>query len=234
MVSFLTKTLRNAGGSNEPPHLRARNDAEASERAYRAAIRKLDQQRLGIEEKVEEGLRALQRWELDRLRAVKTGALPFLTSLLLLLMLTRVFFSIWYWSVLLQYQGTLSSLPAGLQTSNERSSTLLASYQPESDVVALIERYRTGPFRPTPHVFETVFHEEPDAVFGIDLRKWGGSGWTAARNGSIDESSKKEDMPSVVRGLLGALKEVYPKLPSDEGEWSFFFFGLEQDSSICL
>jgi hypothetical protein len=36
-------------------------------------VRRLDRQRLGLEELVEETLRILQHWEAERLAAVKTG-----------------------------------------------------------------------------------------------------------------------------------------------------------------
>lgn len=98
----------------------------------------------------------------------------------------------------------------------DRASTLIASYQPESDLTALIERYRTGPFRPTAHVYESVSHEGTDVVFGIDLLKWAGeSGWAALR---VPEDEKKKDaIPPVLSSLLQALDVSYGKLASDDG-----------------
>ena len=74
-VSIVSRAVSaaNSGASGEPPHIRARHEAEDADKIYRVAVRKLDRQRLGLEEKIEETLKALQRWELDRLRAVKTG-----------------------------------------------------------------------------------------------------------------------------------------------------------------
>lgn len=98
----------------------------------------------------------------------------------------------------------------------ERASTLIASYQPESDLKALIERYRTGPFRPMPHIYESVSHDGTDVLFGIDLRKWAGdSGWAAVR---IPEDEKKDTIPPVLSSLLAALDRAYAKLPSDDGD----------------
>lgn len=117
-------------------------------------------------------------------------------------------------TVLGQYQACLESLSKGTTTSLERSSTLVASYQPESDLKALIEQYRTGPFRPNPHVYESVAHDESDVVFGIDLRKWADSGlWTT--NGSPASPEQKDMIPPVLTALLGALTEAYGKLPGD-------------------
>lgn len=59
--------------TSESFHVRARNEAEIADKLYRVAVRKLDRQRLGLEEKIEETLQALQKWEMDRLRSVNMG-----------------------------------------------------------------------------------------------------------------------------------------------------------------
>jgi hypothetical protein len=95
----------------------------------------------------------------------------------------------------------------------EKSSTLIASYQPEQDLIALIERYRTGPFRPVAQVFESVDHE-CDVSFGIDLRQWAGEGgWNAIRVGEKDKLA----VPYVLVSLLDALDTAYSKLANDSG-----------------
>ena len=187
-VSVVAKAL-NANAHSEPAHIRARAEAEEADYIYRVAIRKLDRQRLSLEERVEETLKILQRWEAERLRAVKT--------------------------VLLQYQGTLANAPKGdgLEASNERSTTLIASYQPDSDLKALIERYRTGPFHPSPQVYESIAHDELDVIFGIDLRKWAEGGWNEISTGE----EKKELYPNVLSALLTRVQEAYSKLP-DAGQ----------------
>ena len=185
-VSVVAKAL-NANAHSEPAHIRARAEAEEADYIYRVAIRKLDRQRLSLEERVEETLKILQRWEAERLRAVKT--------------------------VLLQYQGTLANAPKGLEASNERSTTLIASYQPDSDLKALIERYRTGPFHPSPQVYESIAHDELDVLFGIDLRKWAEGGWNEISTGE----EKKELYPNVLSALLTRAQEAYSKLP-DAGQ----------------
>ena len=67
------KTISSGGATQQPPHIKARLEAEAADVQYRAAVRKLDRQRLGLEDEIERTLKNLQRWEADRLRAVKTG-----------------------------------------------------------------------------------------------------------------------------------------------------------------
>ncbi|KAG6845506.1 hypothetical protein H0H87_008403 [Tephrocybe sp. NHM501043] len=183
-VSLVSKVLNNAN-SGEPAYVKARHEADVADNAYRLAVRKLDRQRLALEERLEETLKVLQRWETERLRAIKT--------------------------VLLQYQGTLANLPKSLEPSLERQTTLVASYQPESDLTALIERYRTGPFRPGAQVYESVAHDESDVVFGIDLRRWAEGGWHALTTGE----EKKELVPPVLTALLEGLQEAYKRLPND-------------------
>lgn len=107
----------------------------------------------------------------------------------------------------------MEALSKGVPTSLERSNTLIAAYQPESDLKALIEQYRTGPFRPVPHVYESVAHDESDVVFGIDLRKWADAGFWHG-DGTVS-AEKKDVVPPVLTAMLTALNEAYAKLPSD-------------------
>jgi hypothetical protein len=74
LVNFVSKALNNQG---EPTYIKTRQDAEAADQEYRVAVRNLDRQRLSLEDRIEETLKTLQRWENDRLRAVKTGAFFF-------------------------------------------------------------------------------------------------------------------------------------------------------------
>jgi len=79
-------------------------------------------------------------------------------------------------------------------------------------LTALIERYRTGPFRPAPQVYESVAHDESDVVFGIDLRKWAEGGWYALTTGE----EKKDTIPPVLAALLNGLNIAYSRLPNDD------------------
>jgi hypothetical protein len=188
-LNVVSKALTtNSSASAEPPHVRARLEADDADREYRVGVRKLDRQRLGLEERIEDTLRSLQRWETERLRAVKT--------------------------VLLQFHGTLSNLPRALEGPLERSASHIAAYLPDSDLSALIERYRTGPFRPHPQVYESVAHDESDVLFGIDLRRWFEYGWSSPH----DEAQNKLLVPPVLTTLLDGLTQAYLKLPNDLGE----------------
>lgn len=77
-----------------------------------------------------------------------------------------------------------------------------------------MERYRTGPFRPTAHVYESVAHDAADVFFGLDLRKWAGEGgWASLR---VAPEDKKDTVPPVLTALLSALNNAYTKIQSDE------------------
>ncbi|KAF9245227.1 hypothetical protein BU15DRAFT_41061 [Melanogaster broomeanus] len=184
LVNVVAKAL-NTNSQNDPVHIRLRHEADEADKLYRVSVRKLDRQRLGLEERIEEMLKILQRWEMERLGAVKTAVL--------------------------QYQGTLANLPKAFEPTLGRSATLIATYQPDSDLTALIERYRTGPFRPVPQLYESVAQDESDVVFGIDLRKWAEGGWSALTSGE----EKKELIPPVLTALLNGVTESYTRLPSD-------------------
>ncbi|CCO28439.1 Rho-GTPase-activating protein 8 [Rhizoctonia solani AG-1 IB] len=185
MMNFIQRAVKNVNSPAEPPHIRARNEADAAEHAYRTGIRVLDKQRLGAEEKVEEALKVLNKWEIERLRVVKT--------------------------VLQQYQAALSSLPNALNASIARSKPLIDAFTPETDATALIERARTGPFRPTAHLFENRQLGEyiTDGHFGLDLGKWGAAAWG-------EGEAAPDAIPSVITALIGALEAKYPSLASDE------------------
>ena len=187
LLNVVSKALA-TNPSTEPLHVRTRAEADAADREYRVAVRRLDRQRLGLEERIEDVLKVLQRWETERLQAVKTA--------------------------LLQFHGTLSNLPRSLESPLERSASHIAAYLPDSDLSALIERYRTGPFRPQPQVYESVAHDESDVLFGIDLRRWSEGGWGSLHN----EAQPKPPIPPVLTALLDGLNQVYPRLSNDVGE----------------
>jgi hypothetical protein len=86
-ASFVSKALN--AGQTEPAYVRARHEADEADHVYRTAVRNLDRQRLKLEETLEETLKVLQKWETERLRAVKTGR-SILSNLFYLLTLLPV------------------------------------------------------------------------------------------------------------------------------------------------
>lgn len=173
-------------------HLRTRQEANHIEGVYRTAVRKLDRTRVRMEEVISDGLVVLQRWEADRLEALKT--------------------------VLKEYQRLTSALPAALQPSFETSDLLLDSYSPASDLDALIQRYRTGPFRPQVDVYEPFADAKSEVVFGGDLFTWAESIDWRLPGEKEQEKEEGELLHPVVRSLLGRLKTGYADLPDDDGE----------------
>lgn len=201
LFGVVSKVL-NANQNGEPNHIKMRREAEESDQTYRIAVRRLDRQRLGLEERIEEALKLLQRWESERLAAVKTGKKLYVVPPTFCWLMAMIFSP-----VLLQYQGTLNNLPKSLEATLERSATLIAAYQPDADLKALIERYRTGPFKPRPQVYESMFHEEPDVVFGIDLRKW----YEVWNTGD----DKRSPIPPVFTAMLSAMDQFYVRTSDD-------------------
>lgn len=192
--------------NTEPPFIRRRREATNAESDYRTAVRSLDRHRLKLEERIEETLKALQTWESDRLHAVKSGT-PINDRFVILSSPPLT-----HYQVLLQYQGSISNLRKSYEASTDRSSTLISAYNPDSDLKALIERYRTGPFRPKAYVFESVTHEEGDSAFGIDLKKWAEGGWSS-------DEVRRDSLPPVLTTLLNALNAQYGNIPDDSGQW---------------
>jgi hypothetical protein len=73
--TFLSVVQQAVSGekSSEPTFVLKRREAGDAEKELQLAVRKLDRQRLALEERIDDTLRLLQRWESERLRALKTG-----------------------------------------------------------------------------------------------------------------------------------------------------------------
>ena len=85
-----------------------------------------------------------------------------------------------------------------------RVETLMATYQPENDIRVLIERYRTGSFRPVAQVYESISHDKSDVVFGIGRRKWSDSAYWNVRSPG-EKNERKDEAPPMPSTLLAAL-----------------------------
>ncbi|KAK4684344.1 hypothetical protein P7C73_g5840, partial [Tremellales sp. Uapishka_1] len=187
LKSYLPASL-GSGLSDEPVHVRLRREAGKADENYKEGVRNAEEKRLEMEERIERGLRVWERWERDRLGIVKT--------------------------VLRQYEEALAKLPARLGDLQKSTSLSVEAFNPEADIVALIEGNRTGPFRPQPHIYESVESDVPEVNFGIDLRRWSGDqGWKALVNAP---PRPKGAIPDALQALLLALKEMYTSVPDDE------------------
>ena len=146
-----------------------------------------------LEELTASSLARLQKLETDRMKAIK--------------------------SVITTYNATVASLNTPLQLSSERSALLGEAFLPGHDINSIIERYRTGPFRPRPAVWTDFYHEETDVRFGVDLRHW------------RDTHDAKEQMPDVFAVMLGALDESYKRAGRDDGEGRSGIFPIRRGGS---
>lgn len=146
---------------------------------YKDGVETLDQLRLILEESLFEHYHYTFKCENDRLKAAA--------------------------SVLKSFQAAVSNVPKSLITSNERLLATLQLVRPEKDVLALIEKSRTGPFQPRPTIYHSHYSEPAIKNFGLDLRKW------EETNQSLDTK-----VPSILTFLLEYITESYKKL-SDSG-----------------
>ncbi|WWD20080.1 hypothetical protein CI109_104554 [Kwoniella shandongensis] len=173
---------------DEPAHIRLRRDATKADEAYKEGVRNAEDKRLEMEEGIERGLRLWERWERERLAAVK--------------------------SVLKQYEEALDKLPKRLTELQQGTSLSVEAFNPEADIKALIEGNRTGPFRPHPHIYESIESDVPDVNFGIDLRRWSGEqGWKSLVNAP---PRPKGAIPEALSAMLQALSEMYSTISEDE------------------
>ena len=120
--------------------------------------------------------------------------------------------------MLKQYEETLARLPNRLSDLHQSTSLSVEAFNPEADIKALIEGNRTGPFRPSPHVYESIESDVPEVNFGIDLRRWSGEqGWKSLVNAP---PRPKGAIPEALQAMLSALGEMYEGAP-EEGEYLF-------------
>lgn len=72
--SLLKQYLPSAlGNSDEPAHVRLRKEAIKADEAYKEGVQSVEEKRLDMEERIERGLRMWERWERERLGAVRSG-----------------------------------------------------------------------------------------------------------------------------------------------------------------
>lgn len=61
------------GAGGEAAHAKARREAKVADEEYREAVGEAETMRLWLEERIEQSLGLWERWERERLGAVKTG-----------------------------------------------------------------------------------------------------------------------------------------------------------------
>ncbi|KAI8460687.1 hypothetical protein BY996DRAFT_4574368 [Phakopsora pachyrhizi] len=160
---------------------RLRRESLNAEKVYFSYVTRLDEARLILEQTISEHCSFLQKCELDRLRAGK--------------------------AVIMGFNAAVATLIPRMREMASHANVLNESLSPEGDISALVERYRTGPFRPTPVQFHSCRDHDVRFNFGIDLGKW---------QDAQDESELTNipGVPLVLSRLLENLEKKYPKIPS--------------------
>ncbi|OAV95122.1 hypothetical protein PTTG_03869 [Puccinia triticina 1-1 BBBD Race 1] len=158
-------------------------EARSAEKAYSTGVHRLDHTRLLLEQTISEYFQFLQRCELDRLRAAK--------------------------AVIMGFNAALATLNPKMEKLAADAVVLNESFSPEGDVSALVERYRTGPFRPSPVLFHSYRSHETRVNFGIDLSKWHNCQ-------HVDYSEDFNDVPPILTRLIALLEKGLPRLANDD------------------
>src|SRR5579859_2086127 len=157
-VPYVGEMIGNWMGSGavegETPKERLLREAKQSEATYKESVFKADRLRCRLEESMVEHLNYMEKCELDRLKAVKSGILLFLT-------IVEV--------VLLDISAALSNIIPGIQASIDNMLLYQETIQPEKDLRFIVESYRTGGFVPKVLVYENYYNSAEDQTYGVDI-----------------------------------------------------------------
>jgi hypothetical protein len=93
----------------------------------------------------------MERCELDRLKAFKSGNPPFRDGLIVI-------------AVLLDISASLSNIIPGIQASVDNMLLYQETIQPEKDLRFMIESYRTGGFAPKVLVYENYYNSAEGTI----------------------------------------------------------------------
>jgi hypothetical protein len=195
------------GGLNEPRHLRLRKEAETAEVSYKDSVRALDRLRCQLEEILLDHFTLAEKWEVNRIVAIKR--------------------------VLGAFHSAFVTLLPSLSASLQRSSTLDSSLDITQTLTHLIVDSRTGPYQPQPQVFIPYYHDDPSSLtgagtagFGMDLSAFMRAETLASESGVVSGEiragageSFKVGMPAIplaLMALLASLERMY----EDPSRWS--------------
>lgn len=128
---------------NETPAEKLRREAREADERYKAAVRKLDGLRCGLEEAIIDHLKFMERCEIDRLKAIK--------------------------AVILDFSGAISNVIPSLQSTVDNMMLYQETVQPLGDVRYLLENYRTGSYIPKVTVYENYYNTVDEQTFGVDI-----------------------------------------------------------------
>ena len=149
MGDILTTTLNsqwnplNNQYPNETPGDRLRRESKEADERYKASVRRLDELRCQLEEKMIDHFKFMERCELDRLKAIK--------------------------AVILDFSGAISNSIPSLQSTVDNMMLYQETIQPLGDLRYLLENYRTGAFLPRVQVYDNYYNQVDEQTFGVDL-----------------------------------------------------------------
>ena len=130
---------------NETPGQRLKREAAEADDKYKASVRRLDELRCQLEEKMIDHLKFMERCELDRLKAIK--------------------------AVILDFSGAISNAIPSLQSTVDNMMLYQETVQPLGDLRYLIDNYRTGAFVPRVQVYDN-YYNHVEGVYSKESRKW--------------------------------------------------------------
>ena len=128
---------------NETPGQRLKREANEADERYKASVRRLDELRCILEEKMVDHFKFMERCELDRLRAIK--------------------------AVILDFSGAISNAIPSLQSTVDNMMLYQETVQPAGDLRYLLENYRTGSFVPRVQVYDNYYNRVDEQTYGVDL-----------------------------------------------------------------
>ena len=117
---------------NETSAERLRRESTEADERYKASVRRLDELRCQLEEKMVDHLKFMERCELDRLKAIK--------------------------AVILDFSGAISNAIPSLQSTVDNMMLYQETVQPMGDLRYLLENYRTGAFVPRVQVYDNYYN----------------------------------------------------------------------------
>ncbi|TPX66885.1 hypothetical protein SpCBS45565_g04172 [Spizellomyces sp. 'palustris'] len=177
--------------TGEPPHVKARKDAEMARLDYDAAIKTAEHTRSALEFHITDYLIAAQDAERYRLKVIKEAVLALESAQVFVVDEVR----------------TTWRPPSVEDTTDPTSPTsLLNSPDPETGVQYIATRYRTGHLRSKPFVFESYkTGRAPHQVFGIGFEEL-----FRATNTAV---------PPIIRKCVGSLYESFVNGRSAVDTW---------------
>ncbi len=117
---------------NETSAERLRRESVEADDRYKTSVRRLDELRCQLEEKIIDHLKFMERCELDRLKAIK--------------------------AVILDFSGAISNTIPSLQSTVDNMLLYQETVQPIGDLRYLLENYRTGSFVPKVQTYDNYYN----------------------------------------------------------------------------